>query len=403
RLRNAALRRAGKRSRPTLPEQTLPAGPFDLFLAIFHFPQQLAQLDALPGWRERARTAVCYIVEAWSRELPRYAKYLHLLDQFDQVFVLNQASIPTLQTFTRAPLTFLPTATDTERFCPLPLDPARVIDVYSYGRRSPAAHAAMLDLSRHEPFYYIYDTLGDASIVDFRAHRDLLANTLKRSRYTIAYPVNANRGARTGGEEALTTRYFEGAASGAIMLGDAPATPEFRECFDWPDAIFDFPFEPDDIRADFAALDADPQRLTAARWTGVAQSLRRHDWLHRWQRVLDAAGLAHTPAMARRAERLDALAWTSEGNAGTGSMDGRRRETPRETLAASPIEASRTAPSVAGSGASRAARVERHATRAVRAPLQDSLFRRGGGRRCPNCAELSPGTAVACVYCGERL
>lgn len=389
-LDQGRLRLLGKPKRPIIPAQTLPAGPFDLFFAAFHFPWQLAHLNALTGWRERSRKAVCYLIEGWSKELPRYAPYLRLLDQFDQVFVLNRASIPKLREFTTAPLAFLPTATDTERFCPYPIEPARVVDVYSYGRRSPAAHAAMLALARRERFYYIYDTFGDASVPDFRAHRELLAGHLKRARYTISYPVNANRVARTGGEEALTTRYFEGAASGASMLGGVPATPEFAECFDWPDAVLDFPYEPADVRAELAALEAQADRLAAARLAGITNSLRRHDWMHRWAQVLDAAGLAPTRAMEARAARLEALARRAEADAGA------------RPAAEVPALAPRPEPAMAGAGA-RPAGVAAAATLRATAPLQDSMFRKGGGKRCPNCSELNVGTASVCAYCGERL
>lgn len=291
-------------------------GEYDLFFACFHFAHQLPQLEQLRGWRERCRTAVCFVVELWTSYIRQYERYLPLLDQFDHVFILNRGSIEVLSRHTSAPVSFLATGVDAERFAPVPLRPERVIDFYNFGRRSPVTHAALLRLVEQEGRTYVYDSLKGA-MMDFREHRQLVANMMKRSRYFFAYRINdsAERQERTQGEEGLSTRYFEATAGGAVLLGSRPRCSEYDECFDWPDATIEIPYEADDIGDIVAELEAQPARLAAARRNNVTNALRRHDWLYRWQQVLAVAGLGATPAMAARADRLERLARMASGDA----------------------------------------------------------------------------------------
>lgn len=296
-------------------------GEYDLFFAIFHFGHQLPHLEQLRGWRERCRTAVCFIVEMWTSYVDQYERYLPLLDAFDHVFLLNRGTIQRLSRHTSAPISFMATGVDTERFAPVPHRPERTIDFYNFGRRSPVTHAALMRLVEQEGRSYVYDSLRGA-MLDYREHRTLVANLMKRSRYFLAYRINdsAERQDRTAGEEGLSTRYFEGTAGGAVLLGSRPRCTEYDECFDWPDATIEIPFEADDIGDIVAELEEQPERLAAARCRNVTNALRRHDWLYRWQQVLDVAGLAPTPAMAARAERLERLARLAEADEHPGEL-----------------------------------------------------------------------------------
>lgn len=283
---------------------------YDLFFGVFQYPNQLPLLEEVHHWRRRCRVAVCMIIEFWRPSLEWNACYLPLLDAFDHVFLVNAANVDAVGRRVAARCSFLPFGVDAERFCPYPVPPPRGIDVYSYGRRSPGVHAALLDLVEREGLTYLYDTLSAGPAVDYREHRLLTANLGKRSRYAPAFRVNDNpdRLAMTGGEDGLVLRYFEGTAAGTVLLGSRPRCPEHDACFDWPDSTVDLAFDGSDVREVLAALDAQPERVARIRRDNVVHSLRRHDWLYRWRHILDVAGLPHTPAMADRARRLEALA-----------------------------------------------------------------------------------------------
>ena len=315
RLVNGPLRRVGgpRRSPPWFAPSartTRVSADHDLFFAVFHYAYQASYLERLHDWRRRCRRAAAVLIEAWSPDSQDNLDYLRMLGQFDVVYVFNPAVAPLLRSLGVRDVRFLPMAVDAAAFAPVPLLPDRVLDVYSYGRSSPVTHRALLRLVDGRGLTYLYDTLEGGHPRDVRDHRALLANMMKRAHFFFAHRINDSpeRRVRTGGDEGLTTRYFEGAAGGAVLLGSGTPSPEFDACFDWEDAVVPVPYASDDIGDRLADLWADPDRLARARAANVRNSLLRHDWLHRWETVLADAGLPPTEAMSRRRELLEGLA-----------------------------------------------------------------------------------------------
>lgn len=311
---NGALRRVGgtRRSPPwdiASMQRTRVEADHDLFFAVFHHSFQISYLNRLEDWRKRCRTAACVLVEAWSPSFAEDEDYLRLLAEFDVVYVFNPRTIPLLTALGVPDVRPLPLAVDAAAFSPLPLLPARVLDCYSYGRSSQMTHAALLQAVERDGLTYVYDTLRGGVLADSRQHRSLVANLMKRAQFFLAYRINdsAERRARTGGDEALSTRYFEGAAGGAVMIGSSPEAPEFAECFDWPDAVLPVPYDSTDIADVLADLRRQPDRLARIRADNVRNSLLRHDWVHRWASVLADVGLPATAEMESRRSALQAL------------------------------------------------------------------------------------------------
>jgi hypothetical protein len=97
------------------------------------------------------------------------------------------------------------------------------------------------------------------------------------------------------------------------MIGTPPRIQSFDDNFDWNDAVI----EVDDrsVLESIATLDLDPARLDRIRRENVTNSLRRHDWVHRWQQVLDAVGLPTSETIEARKRDLDHLAARVERHA----------------------------------------------------------------------------------------
>jgi hypothetical protein len=203
---------------------------------------------------------------------------------------------------------------DALRFCPWPDPPPRTIDVCNIGRRSPVTHEKLLESARQGRMFYYSDTIKPAaSQVTFHVssgpeHRFLLANLLKRSRYFIANRARANQPEMIRGRDEIAGRFFEGAAAGAIVLGDPPAIEEFRKRFDWTDAVVPMPFDAPDVMKRIEELDADPARQARIRKDNVANALLRHDWVHRLRTILESVGVSPPPRMLEREARLRSLA-----------------------------------------------------------------------------------------------
>ncbi len=274
-------------------------------------------LNAIDGWRRRCGFAVCYLGEAWEHLLPVYL--LELLRDFDHVFVGVRGASESIARITGRPCSYLPMGVDTLGFCPFPRRPARTIDVCGLGRRSVVTHAALLDLAQRTGFFYYYDTIRSNPyrglsaqmtfrVSDHREHRLLLANLLKRSRYFIVNRAWADEPVRTRGRDEIAARFYEGAAAGAVLLGNPPDTEDFRAQFGWPDAVVPIPFDAPNVAEVIAELDADPVRTADIRKANVANALLRHDWAYRLRAVLQAAGLPPTRRMLARESRLAQLA-----------------------------------------------------------------------------------------------
>jgi hypothetical protein len=284
----------------------------DLFFGIFSSAHELAHLDRIRNWRSNSRTAVAFLVELWTTQLAQYQEELKRLRQFDHVFLFSRAALPALERLTGVPCSYLPAATDTLRFAPRtrPLS-ERPIDVLSYGRRVEGTHAALLEALESGQLFYTFTTgTGPFPITDYREHRVLLAQTLQRSRFTIVYRNNdnADRARLTGGEDSLTTRYFEAAATGTVILGSRPEVADFDSCFDWEDALVQIKAPEPRITHVLRELEESPQRLNDVRARSIMESLRRHDWVHRWLTILELVALSPSVATRHRLNRLEAQA-----------------------------------------------------------------------------------------------
>jgi Glycosyl transferases group 1 len=311
----ATATRALNIKRPTRLQPITVDDDYDLFFYVCMDANHLPELQSMRGWRQRCRKAAAFLFETWSSQLERERRHLKLLDEFDHVFLFNRASVPNVQSFTSAPCSFLSAGADCLLASPYPDSPERVIDVYSMGRRSESTHLQFLEMARRSEIFYVFDAGSGLRVYDFGEARFLTLNYIKRSRYFVAYNHSVGPKAKQmAGEEALPARIFEGAAGGAVMIGSAPRCPEFDELFNWPDAIIEIPVEPEDISSILRELDSDPERLQRASFMNATQSLRRHDWVYRWEHVLTSLGFDPPPGVLARKAALTRLAEAAEAH-----------------------------------------------------------------------------------------
>ena len=282
---------------------------YEIFFAVFQFATDAAALNAVSGWRERSRLAACWLEELWAGDLHRLQAQLALLRRFDVIFTNCLGSVEGLVRATGRPVIYQPPGVDALKFHPGVPPVERVIDVYNMGRRHSATPQVLLEWARDGRRFYLFDTFqGNIRFQDPAEHRLQLANLIKRSRFFLANRAKANAEGETKRQEELGFRFFEGAAGGAVMIGEAPAVSTFHENFNWPDALIPMPFGGTGIGELIAELEAQPERLTRIRVANVANAVRRHDWAYRWRAVLEQLGLTPAPSLREREVKLAALA-----------------------------------------------------------------------------------------------
>lgn len=277
---------------------------YDLFLAIIEKPTELLNINALRGWRDRCKTAICWMAEIWIKDIPTHGAELRVLSKFDHALFNVARSVEPISRRIKSQCHYLPAGVDALAFCPYPERAERFIDIMSIGRRSQKTHEVLLRMAREQDLFYYYDTQSDMRTYDVGQHRFLMSNLAKRSRYFIVNPGKIDSIDETAGQVEFGYRYFEGAAAGTIMIGEDPGSEEFRQFFPWPDAVVHLPFDSEAIDETLRQLNLQPERRAHIRKTNILNSLKLHDWVYRWERVLDLAGLDPLPMVDERKQEL---------------------------------------------------------------------------------------------------
>ena len=295
-------------NRPKIDGRIVVDKEYELFFAFCLDPQDLRYMNLVEGLREKCRRLVCVVGELWPGMIGQAREGLEVLRRFDFVFSNFQSSVEAIREATGRPCYFLPPAADALLFCPSPKSPARCIDVYNIGRRPAGLHEALMKRAECCDFFYVYDTVGNFPVLDAREHRALLANLIKRSRYFVAYPAKFDKPGETNGLEEIGSRFFEGAAGGAVLVGGPPRCAAYDHGFDWPDAVIPTDADGAQVAALIAELESDARRTARIRRDNVVNSLQRHDWVYRWHDVLDHVGLPTSSGLEEREARLKSMA-----------------------------------------------------------------------------------------------
>jgi hypothetical protein len=283
---------------------------YDLIVVMCQGYWEFLYINAIAGWKDHCRTSVCWIDELYAADVPRCRYWLPSLARFDHVVVGMHGTVGAMGEAVGRPCHYVPGGVDCLRFSPYPDPPPRVIDVYSIGRRLEGVHQTLLKMAARDSLFYLHDTLqsSGSQASDHREHRDLYANIAKRSRFFMVAPGKVNVPEETQGQSEVGFRYYEGAAAGTVLVGRPPDSPAFREMFDWPQSVVSVNADGSDLDAVLSQLSRRPEQIEMIGRRNVAGALRRHDWIYRWQRILEIAGLAPGPGMHARVHTLQTLA-----------------------------------------------------------------------------------------------
>jgi hypothetical protein len=284
---------------------------YDLFIAVCDNLWDLPCINAIERWRDHCKIAACWIDELWVSEIPGYRRWLPALKQFDYVFVGWRDTASALSHAIDRTCFWLPAGVDALRFNPSPDPATRVVDVYSIGRRYEGVHHELLKAARRGEIFYVHDTHvggGLAEVYDFRQHREHFANLAKRSRYFMVAAAKMDQPGSTQGQVEVGWRYHEGAAAGAVLIGDAPDCDSYRELYAWPEAVIQIQPDGSDTMAVLIELSSNPERMAAISRRNTKEALLRHDWAYRWREMFKIVGVEPSPRMAPREQRLKHLA-----------------------------------------------------------------------------------------------
>jgi spore maturation protein CgeB len=269
---------------------------------------QTVSLHAIKQWRNQCEKSACYIAEMWEIDILKRSKAIKSLNAFDHIFVSCSHAAKMLKQIIDKPCSYLPPATNTMVFRPSNHDDTRSIDVCYVGRRSEITHSALLDLSMRSRLFYYFDPAQHLCAEDHIAHRYLLSCLVRQSRYFVVNYAKINQPEKTLGHQEVGYRFFEGAAGGAVMVGEPPDTDTYRQLFDWRDAVIKMPFDIPDVAEFFTDLDRQTDRIRRIRRDNAVNSLLRHDCVHRWEEILLKMDMMPTLEMHARKRELAKVA-----------------------------------------------------------------------------------------------
>ncbi|MEA5570619.1 glycosyltransferase [Calothrix sp. UHCC 0171] len=283
---------------------------YDLFFFICQGCWDITTINSIQGWRNQCQKSVAWVDEIWIKELSdRKTKLcVELLQSFDYIFTPHNESAKAVANLTNRPCYSLAYGIDAIKFCPFPNPKPRNIDIYSIGRRSPIVHQSLLKFAEDKNLLYLHDTLKGLHMNNYKEHRHLYSNLIKRSRYFISNKAKFDTPEQTDGQEELGSRFFEGAASGAVMIGIPPKCETFATHFNWTDSVIPICYDTNNLGELITELDQQPERLEQIRKHNVVNSLLRHDWVYRWEQILETVGIDPTPTILSRKNQLQNLA-----------------------------------------------------------------------------------------------
>lgn len=283
---------------------------YDLFVLACPWWRDVLYCNAIENWVDCAKVKVCWIDELWISEIDQLGPWLPLLNRFDYIFIGIDGSGEYLNQRINSRAFDLAGGVDALRFSPVAEQQPRPIDVLSIGRRAPTIHRAIRELTASQNLFYMFDTLqsGNSHALDHAEHRIMYAETLKRSKLFMVSEGKWDVQAQAAGQGATGYRYFEGAAAGAALLGNATKTESFRANFGWEDDVIALRADGSDAAQVMTSLLGDTSRLEMISRRNTCHALRRHDWIYRWIRIFEVCGLEPTPGMLGRVAALERAA-----------------------------------------------------------------------------------------------
>jgi hypothetical protein len=266
-----------------------PRSDYDMCLFVAMEPQWVPALSYVRDLDRIARKRVVYLFDSWIRDTAQLQRHRKSWGRVDHAFISFGHALEAYRTALDCNVHYLPQAADERWFSPG--RPERPIDVISIGRRHPKVHAQLLELAGRDDLFYYYQTARSPEAIDLQENQRLVGRLLQSARVHVGWSVESTDPARAEGGAPITARWFESAASGGIVVGRAPANPEFKKLFPYDGFVREIdPDSPADTQQVVrGALDGPSDQ---AERSALAEHVRmNHTWRTRWYEIVRTSGL----------------------------------------------------------------------------------------------------------------
>jgi hypothetical protein len=280
---------------------------YDVFFAMLMFAYDLEVLHRMPDWSSKVGYSICYIDESFDNSFKLYSSYLMVLRRFDCVVINCSQTEHAVLKAQGVKVLVVSSGIDAIRFFPGLPRSSRPIDIFSIGRRDDEVHGQYLKLESDDEWLYLYDTAVFKAFIDYRKNRENLSKMMSRSKFFVVNLAKFDCPEDIGIQEEIGFRYFEGAAAGNVIVGPIPNNPNFKKHFPWKESVVELPKDSIDIPDFMKDLKTDADRLARISFDNVKGSLEMHDYVHRWEAIVEGCGLEIPSGIQLRKEKLQEL------------------------------------------------------------------------------------------------
>jgi Glycosyl transferases group 1 len=198
-------------------------------------------LDLFKNWDKNIGTKILYIFDTFESQLPAIRRVLQSAKWHVAITSFHSA-LPFLTAHTQQQWHAIAQGVKLDRFAPVTKS-EKLISFSAYGRRLDNVHRSVQNFCLQTGKYYEYTTTTlPQKNLDPRENYHQYAWHLKHSFFTFSWPVELTNPQRVLTFSPITCRWFEAAASGTVILGQAPKDSEFVKIFGNELVI---PIEPD--------------------------------------------------------------------------------------------------------------------------------------------------------------
>lgn len=265
-----------------------PRSRYDVCLLVAMSPDWLPSLRYVRNLRKVAERVIVYLFDSWLSELPSLRADRRVWSLIDDLVVSFTHTAQPYAEQLPCRVHYLPQAVDARWFHPY--GGRRPIDVLSLGRRLATVHRQLLEISRQRDLFYHYQTHVAPQATSFQENQELIGRLCQLARVHVSWSVDRTNPLRAGEGAAVTARWFESAASGAVVIGAAPGTDEFARLFPLSDFVLEL--DPETPATAEQVLDAALSDRHTDERHGLAEHVRRvHTWSVRWRQIVELCGL----------------------------------------------------------------------------------------------------------------
>lgn len=187
-------------------------------------------LDLFHDWERAAGFKILYLFDTMEKQLPSIRRVLQSA-RWDLTVTSFQGAIPFLEEHTQREWHCVPQGVKLERFHPADAS-RKVIDFCAYGRRLEKIHNSIkqdcFSTGKQYDYTIAASLQNQLDPVDcYQIYSWHLAHAI----FNFCWPVEVTHPERVLSFSPITCRWFEAAASGNVIVGQAPQDPGFTQLF----------------------------------------------------------------------------------------------------------------------------------------------------------------------------